>query len=143
MGNNSIVGGKALPYAPNDTNMHYCRYRRTNLFTSTLDNFRFICSSSGLIQMDRAAFAYIILCPCCRTGKGGARHRSRPNSVLSRSHFPCSPDRIFQNPCSHGAGFPLVLGRFPFEVRPNDHRESPPITMWLLWLPFITSSMLI
>ena len=43
----------------------------------------------------------------------------------------------------HGTGVPLVLGRFPFEFRLNDHREIPPISMWLLWLPFITSSMLI
>ena len=82
MGFTVYLQAKALSYAPNDTNMHYCRYRRTNLFTSTLDNFRFICSSSGLIQMDRAAFAYIILCSCCCTGNGGSKRRSRPNSVF-------------------------------------------------------------
>ena len=27
-------------------------------------NFKFACLSSGSFQMDRAAFAYIILCPC-------------------------------------------------------------------------------
>ena len=32
----------------------------------------------------------------------------------------------------HGTGFPLVLGLFPFQFRLNDHRESPPISMWLL-----------
>ncbi len=76
-----------MPYAPNDTNMHYCRYRRTNLFTSMLDNFQFICLSGGLIQMDRAAFAYIILCPCRCSGKGGSKRRSRPNSVFATQSF--------------------------------------------------------
>ena len=76
-----------MPYAPNDTNMHYCRYRRTNLFTSMLDNFQFICLSGGLIQMDRAAFAYIILCPCRCSGKGGSKRRSRPNSVFVTQSF--------------------------------------------------------
>ena len=41
----------------------------------------------------------------------------------------------------HGTGFPLVLGLFPPEFCLNDH-IIPPISMWLLWLPFITSSML-
>ena len=70
-----------------DTNMHYCRYRRTNLFTSTLDNFRFICLLSGSFQMDRAAFAYIILCPCRCSGNGGSKRRSRPNSVFVTQSF--------------------------------------------------------
>ena len=43
----------------------------------------------------------------------------------------------------HGTGVCLTPGLLTFQFRPNDHRESPPITMWLLWLPFITSSMLI
>ena len=42
----------------------------------------------------------------------------------------------------HGAGVCLTPGLLTFQFRPNDHRESPPISMWLLWLPFITSSML-
>ena len=42
----------------------------------------------------------------------------------------------------HGTGFPLVLGLFPPEFCLNNH-IIPPISMWLLWLPFITSSMLI
>ena len=58
---------------------------------------------------------------------------------FSRSRFPCSPDRISQNPCSHGAGLPLVLGLFPSEFCLNNH-IIPPISMWLLWLPFITSA---
>ena len=41
------------------------------------------------------------------------------------------------------ACFAFILGLFPPEFCLNDHRESPPISMWLLWLPFITSSMLI
>ena len=41
----------------------------------------------------------------------------------------------------HGTGFPLVLGLFPPEFCLNDH-IIPPISMRLLWLPFITSSML-
>ena len=58
----------------------------------------------------------------------------------SRSRFPCSPDRIFQNPCSHGTGVCLTPGLLTFQFCLNDQRESPPITMWLLWLPFITSA---
>ena len=42
----------------------------------------------------------------------------------------------------HGAGVCLTPGLLTFQFRPNDHRESPPISMRLLWLPFITSSML-
>ena len=42
----------------------------------------------------------------------------------------------------HGAGLPLVLGLFPSEFCLNNH-IIPPISMWLLWLPFITSSMLV
>ena len=41
----------------------------------------------------------------------------------------------------HGTGFPLVLGLFPPEFCLNNH-IIPPISMRLLWLPFITSSML-
>ena len=141
MGNNSIVGGKALPYAPNDTNMHYCRYRRTNLFTSTLDNFRFICSSSGLIQMDRAAFAYIVLCPCRCSGKGGSKRAAGRTPFASHSRFPCSPDRISQSPCSHSTGFCLTPGLLTLQFCLNDHRESPPISMPFLCRFSITSSM--
>ena len=43
----------------------------------------------------------------------------------------------------HGAGVCLASCLLTLQFRSNDHRESPPITMWLLWLPFITSSMLI
>ena len=42
----------------------------------------------------------------------------------------------------HGTGVCLTPGLLTLQFRPNDHRESPPISMWLLWLPFITSSML-
>ena len=35
-----------------------------------------------------------------------------------------------------------ILGLFPPEFCLNNH-IIPPISMWLLWLPFITSSMLI
>ena len=35
--------------------------------------FKFICLLSGSFQMDRAAFAYIILCPCVCSGKGGVQ----------------------------------------------------------------------
>ena len=41
----------------------------------------------------------------------------------------------------HGTGFPLVLGLFPPEFCLNNH-IIPPISMRLLWLPFITSSIL-
>ena len=41
----------------------------------------------------------------------------------------------------HGTGFPLVLGLFPPEFCLNNHL-IPPISMRLLWLPFITSSIL-
>ena len=41
----------------------------------------------------------------------------------------------------HGTGLPLVLGLFPSEFCLNNH-IIPPISMRLLWLPFITSSML-
>ena len=41
----------------------------------------------------------------------------------------------------HGTGLPPVLGLFPSEFCLNNH-IIPPISMWLLWLPFITSSML-
>ena len=40
------------------------------------------------------------------------------------------------------ACFAFILGLFPPEFCLNKH-IVPPITMWLLWLPFITSSMLI
>ena len=43
----------------------------------------------------------------------------------------------------HGTVVCLAPGLLTLQFCPNDHRESPPITMWLLWLPFITSSMLI
>ena len=42
----------------------------------------------------------------------------------------------------HGTGICLTPGLLTLQFRLNDHRESPPISMWLLWLPFITSSML-
>jgi hypothetical protein len=51
------------------------------------DNFQFVCLSSGSFQMDRAAFAYIILCPCVCSGKGGSKRRSRPNSVFVTQSF--------------------------------------------------------
>ena len=41
----------------------------------------------------------------------------------------------------HGTGVCLTPGLFTLQFCSNDHRESPPISMWLLWLPFITSSM--
>ena len=41
----------------------------------------------------------------------------------------------------HGAGVCLTPGLLTLQFRLNDHRESPPISMRLLWLPFITSSM--
>ena len=50
-------------------------------------NFQFICLLSGSFQMDRAAFAYIILCPCVCSGKGGSKRRSRPNSVFVTQSF--------------------------------------------------------
>ena len=50
-------------------------------------NFKFICLLSGSFQMDRAAFAYIILCPCVCSGKGGSKRRSRPNSVFVTQSF--------------------------------------------------------
>ena len=40
------------------------------------------------------------------------------------------------------ACFAFILGLFPPEFCLNDH-IIPPISMWLLWLPFITSSMLV
>ena len=42
----------------------------------------------------------------------------------------------------HGAGFALVFGLLSFEFSMDDH-DKPPISMWLLWLPFIISSMLV
>ena len=87
MGFTVYLQAKALSYAPNDTNMHYCRHRRTNLFTSALDNIQFVSLSSGLIHLDRAAFAYINRCPCRCSGKGGAKRRSRPNSVFVTQSF--------------------------------------------------------
>ena len=46
------------------------------------------------------------------------------------------------NDLIHGTGVCLTPGLLTLQFRPNDHRESPPITMRLLWLPFITSSIL-
>ena len=43
----------------------------------------------------------------------------------------------------HGTGVCLTPGLLTLQFCLNDHRESPPISMWLLWLPFITSSMLV
>ena len=40
----------------------------------------------------------------------------------------------------HGTGVCLAPGLLTFQFRLNDHRESPPISMRLLWLPLITSS---
>ena len=45
------------------------------------------------------------------------------------------------NDLIRGTGLPLVLGLFPSEFCLNNH-IIPPISMRLLWLPFITSSML-
>ena len=42
----------------------------------------------------------------------------------------------------HDTGVCLTPGLLTLQFRLNDHREKPPISMWLLWLPFITSSML-
>ena len=53
-----------------------------------IDGFQFVCLSSGSFQMDRAAFAYIILCPCRCSGNGGSKRRSRPNSVFAAQSFP-------------------------------------------------------
>ena len=50
-------------------------------------NFKFVCLLSGSFQMDRAAFTYIILCPCVCSGKGGSKRRSRPNSVFVTQSF--------------------------------------------------------
>ena len=47
------------------------------------------------------------------------------------------------NDLIHGTGVCLTPGLLTLQFCLNDHRESPPITMWLLWLPLITSSMLI
>ena len=47
------------------------------------------------------------------------------------------------NDLIHGTGVCLTPGLLTLQFCLNDHRESPPISMWLLWLPFITSSMLI
>ena len=41
----------------------------------------------------------------------------------------------------HGAGFALVFGLLSFEFSMDDH-DKPPISMWWLCLPSITSSML-
>ena len=50
-------------------------------------NFKFVCLLSGSFQMDRAAFAYIILCPCRCSGNGGSKRRSKPNSVCVTQSF--------------------------------------------------------
>ncbi len=71
-----------------------------------------------------------------RAGPSGAAGRT---PFLSRSRFPCSPDRISQNPCSHGTGVCLAPGLFPPEFCLNNH-IIPPSTIRLLWLPFITSA---
>ena len=42
----------------------------------------------------------------------------------------------------HGTGVCLTPGLLTLQFCLNDHREKPPISMRLLWLPFITSSML-
>ena len=42
----------------------------------------------------------------------------------------------------HGTGICLTPGLLTLQFRLNDHREKPPISMRLLWLPLITSSML-
>ena len=41
----------------------------------------------------------------------------------------------------HGTGVCLTPGLLTLQFCLNDH-IIPPISMWLLWLPFITSSML-
>ena len=48
-------------------------------------------------------------------------------------------DSIGEFDYTQGSGW--ILGLFPPEFCLNDH-IIPPISMWLLWLPFITSSML-
>ena len=50
-------------------------------------NFKFVCLPSGLIHLDRAALAYIILCPCRCSGNGGSKRRSKPNSVCVTQSF--------------------------------------------------------
>ena len=52
-----------------------------------INKFQFVCLLSGSFQMDRAAFAYIILCPCRCSGKGGSKRRSKPNSVCVTQSF--------------------------------------------------------
>ena len=52
------------------------------------NNFKFVCLLSGSFQMYRAAFAYIIRCPCRCSGNGGSKRRSRPNSVFAAQSFP-------------------------------------------------------
>ena len=81
--------------------------------------------------------------PAAAPGTAGQSGAASRTPLLSHSRFPCSPDRISQNPCSHGTGVCLTPGLLTLQFRLNDHRESPPISMWLLWLPFITSSMLV
>ena len=66
-------------------------YSNQDIITVYLEHctnkLQFVCLPSGLIQMDRAAFAYIILCPCRCSGKGGSKRRSRPNSVFVTQSF--------------------------------------------------------
>ncbi len=66
---------------------HTMTQLNNNRLVSMSVMLRFVCLSSGLIQMGRAAFAYIILCPCRCSGKGGSIRRSRPNSVFVTQSF--------------------------------------------------------
>ena len=65
-------------------------FRMTPIFMQSRSfiKFRFVCLLSGSFQMDRAAFAYIIRCPCRCSGNGGSKRRSRPNSVFVTQSFP-------------------------------------------------------
>ena len=62
--------------------------------------------------------------------------------MIIRAELKCKQTGCEADPCAVDKVIELPSPRFR-QFSPNDHRESPPISMWLLWLPFITSSMLV
>ena len=118
------------------------------IYKMKLSEFSITTSNLSAYQAARSKWIEPLLLtsssvPAAAPGRAGQSGAAGRTLFLSRSRFPCSPDRISQNPCSHGTGVCLTPGLLTLQFCLNDHRESPPISMRLLWLPFITSSMLI
>ena len=105
-------------------------------------DFKFVCLLSACSKWIEPLLLTSSSVPAAAPETAGPSGAASRTPFASRSRLPCSPDRISQNPCSHGTGVCLTPGLLTLQFCLNDHRERPPNTMWLLCPPFITSSML-